>query len=136
MLSEGVFVDVLLTLLCYAYTLLIILVSSKMDEIFHISQKASRKFLHVMIGNLVFIIPFFTGYIYPVLVVAPVILVTFFVSPYTPFKSISKRLRGLANITVEGHHLGLVLYAVSFTLLASLFASRPHVIAAGILPMT
>ena len=53
MLSEGVFVDVLLTLLCYAYTLLIILVSSKMDEIFHISQKASRKFLHVMIGNLV-----------------------------------------------------------------------------------
>jgi len=135
MLSEEVFVNVLLTFLCYAYILLIIFVSSKTDKILHISQKASRKFLHAMIGNLLFIIPFFTGYIYPVLVAAPFILVTFFVSPYSPFKSISKRLKGLTNITEEGHHLGLVLYAVSFTLLTSLFASKPHVIAAGILPM-
>jgi phytol kinase len=88
-----------------------------------------------MIGNLPFIIPFFTANIYPVIVAAPFILITFFASPYSPFKGISKKMRGLADITEEGHHFGLILYAFSYTLLALFFASKPYVIAAGILPM-
>ena len=135
MFGKEVFVNVILMILCYAYILLIIFVSSKMDKLLHISQKASRKFLHAMIGNLPFIIPFFTSNIYPVLVAAPFILVTFFASPYSPSKNVSKKLSGLADITEEGHHLGLVFYAISYTFLALLFASQPYVIAAGILPM-
>lgn len=38
-------------------------------------------------------------------------------------------------MTEEGHHLGLVFYAVSYTFLAIFFSSKPYVIAAGILPM-
>jgi phytol kinase len=121
--------------LCYVYILSIIFVSGKMDKFLNISQKASRKFLHAMIGNLPFIIPFFTANIYPVLVAAPFILVTFFASPHSPVDNISKRLKGLADITEEGHHLGLVFYAISYTFLALFFASKPYVIAAGILPM-
>lgn len=135
MFGKEVFVNVILMILCYAYILFIIFVSSKMDKLLHISQKASRKFLHAMIGNLPFIIPFFTSNIYPVLVAAPFILVTFFASPYSPSKNVSKKLKGLADITEEGHHLGLVFYAISYTFLALLFASQPYVIAAGILPM-
>jgi len=135
MFSKEVLANVLLMLLCYVYILFIIFVSNKMDKLLHISQKASRKFLHAMIGNLPFIIPFFTLNIYPVLVAAPFILVTFFASPYSPLKNISKRLKGLADITEEGHPLGLVFYAVSYTFLALFFASKPYVIAAGILPM-
>ena len=135
MFSKEVFANVLLMLLCYVYILFVIFVSSKMDKLLHMSQKASRKFLHAMIGNLPFIIPFFTSNIYPVLVAAPFILVTFFASPYSPFKNVSKRLKGLADITEKGHHLGLVFYAVSYTFLALFFASKPYVIAAGILPM-
>jgi dolichol kinase len=86
-----------------------------------------------MIGNLPFVIPFFTSNIYPALVAAPFILVTFLASPYSPFKN--TKFEGLANITEEGHHLGLVLYAISYTLLAFFFASEPYVVAAGILPM-
>lgn len=125
----------LLMLSCYIYVLLIIFISGRMDRLLSISQKASRKFLHMMIGNLPFVIPFFTSTIYPVLVAAPFILVTFLASPYSPFKKITESLKGLAELTEEGHHLGLVLYAVSYTLLALLFASKPYVIAAGILPM-
>ena len=121
--------------LCYAYILVIIVISSKMTLISRISQKASRKFLHAMIGNLPFVIPFFTANIYPALVAAPFIIVTFIASPLSPFKSVSARMKGLAEITEEGHHLGLVFYAISYTVLALLFASRPYVIAAGILPM-
>lgn len=135
MFSEEVFVNILLVFLCYVYILFTIFVSGKMDKLLHVSRKASRKFLHMMIGNLPFIIPFFTSNFYPVLVAAPFILVTFFVSPYSPFKNVSKRLKGLADITEEGHHLGLVFYAVSYTFLALFFASKPCVVAAGILPM-
>jgi len=127
--------NVLLMLLCYVYILFMILISSKMTKLWHVSPKASRKFLHAMIGNLPFIIPFFTASIYPVLVAAPFILVTFIASPASPFKNISAKLKGLANLTEEGHHLGLVFYAISYTILALFFGSRPYVIAAGILPM-
>lgn len=44
--------NVLLVFLCYVYVLLVIVVSSRMDKILHISRKASRKFLQAMIGNL------------------------------------------------------------------------------------
>lgn len=135
MFNEDVFANILLMLLCYGYILFIIFVSSKLHKIRRISQKASRKFLHMIIGNLPLIIPFFTANIYPVLVAAPFILVTFFASPYSPFKNISKRLKGLTDLTEEGHPLGLVFYAVSYTVLAFFFASKPSVIAAGILPM-
>lgn len=135
MFTKELFVNFALIILCYVYILFIIFVSGKIDKFLHISQKASRKFLHAMIGNLPFIIPFFTSNIYPVLVAAPFILVTFFASPYSPVENVNKRLKGLADITEEGHHLGLVFYAVSYTFLALFFASKPYVIAAGILPM-
>ncbi len=133
--SAETLANVLLMLLCYAYILFMILVSSNMTKFWHVSPKASRKFLHAMIGNLPFIIPFFTASIYPALVAAPFILVTFIASPACPFKSISAKLKGLADLTEEGHRLGLVFYAISYTILALFFGSRPYVIAAGILPM-
>ncbi len=135
MSSEDVTRNVSLMLLCYAYIIVIIVISGRMTRTFHISPKASRKFLHAMIGNLPFVIPFFTVSIYPALVAAPFILITFIASPLSPFKNLSKKMKGLAEITEEGHHLGLVFYAISYTVLALLFASRPYVIAAGILPM-
>jgi len=134
MFNDELFVNAVLMFLCYAYIILIIFISDKMSSKLNISRKISRKFLHVMIGNLPFAIPFFTINIFPVCVAAPFILVTFFASPYTPFKSF-KKLKGLESITEEGHHLGLVFYAVSYTFLALFFASEPYVIAAGILPM-
>jgi phytol kinase len=134
-LENDVFVNVVLMFLCYAYILFIIFVSGKMDKLLNVSWKTSRKFLHAMIGNLPFIIPFFTVGIFPVLVAAPFILVTFFASPYSPFKKINKKMRGLVGITEEGHQSGLVFYAISYTFLALFFASKPCVIAAGILPM-
>jgi len=126
--------NVLLMVFCYVYVLLIIFISGKMDKL-RISRKASRKFLHAMIGNLLFVIPFFSLIIFPFLVAAPFILVTFLASPYAPIKVISRRLKGLSDISEEGHPLGLVFYAVSYTFLALFFAARPYVIAAGVLPM-
>ena len=130
---SGVLWNLLLMLLCYGYVILVVLISGKLPSALQISQKNSRRFLHLMIGNLPFVIPFFTSNICPVLVAAPFILVTFLASPYSPFKS--ERFERLASITEEGHPLGLVYYATSYTLLAFFFASEPYIVAAGILPM-
>ena len=132
---EEIFSNLLLMFLCYAYVLAIIFVSGKIDKTLHVSRKSSRKFLHIMIGNLPFIIPFFTLTIFPVLVAAPFIILTLLALPYSPFKTVSKRTKELADITEEGHQLGLVFYAISYTCLALLFASKAYIIAAGILPM-
>jgi dolichol kinase len=88
-----------------------------------------------MIGNLPFVIPFFTLPFFPTLVAAPFIVVTLLASSYGPFKTFGRRMKDLADITEEGHKLGLVFYAISYTVLAFLFGSRPYIIAAGILPM-
>lgn len=121
--------------LCYVYVAMVILVSGRLGKVAHVSRKTRRKFLHIMIGNLPFVIPFFTVGFLPGLVAAPFILLTFLASPYSPFKSTAARMRGLSDITEEGHRLGLVFYAVSYTCLAFLFPSKAYVIAAGILPM-
>jgi dolichol kinase len=133
MLSE-VSWNILLMILCYGYVLLVIIVSVRLPETILVSQKTSRKFLHAMIGNLPFILPFFTSEIYPALVAAPFVLVTFLASPYSWFKNV-KKLQGLTGITEKGHPLGLVFYALSYTLLAFIFGFKPYVVAAGILPM-
>jgi phytol kinase len=133
MLYGEVLWNLLLMLFCYIYVIVVIFISGKLPGALRVSQKTSRKFLHAMIGNLPFVMPFFTSNIYPVLVAAPFILVTFLASPYSPFKN--SKFEGLANITEEGHPLGLVLYAISYTLLAFFFASEPYAVAAGILPM-
>jgi len=135
MILEEVPVNVSLMLLCYLYILLIILVSNNMDKLLHIPRKTSRKFLHAMIGNLPFIIPFFTSNIYPVMVAAPFILVTFLASPFSPCNCITRKIKGLADITEKGHNLGLIFYAISYTFLALFFASKAYIMAAGILPM-
>jgi dolichol kinase len=86
-----------------------------------------------MIGNLPFLIPLFSSSLYPFLVASPFILVTFIASPYSPLKGIN--LRGLSDLTEEGHGIGLVLYAISYSVLALFFGSDASIIAAGILPM-
>ncbi|MCX8151324.1 MAG: SEC59/DGK1/VTE5 family protein [Candidatus Bathyarchaeota archaeon] len=139
MLDDKIFLNIMLLAACYAYVIAVIVASSRMTKLFRFSSKHSRKFLHIMIGNLPFIIPFFTlnslPLNFPFFVAAPFILVTFLATPYSPTRTLGERLKGLTGITEKGHHLGLVYYAVSYTLLALFFASKPYIIAAGVLPM-
>jgi phytol kinase len=135
MLSEECWCNVLVMALCYAYVGGVIFVASKMRLDASFSEKASRRFLHTMIGNLVFIVPFFTLPVYPVAVAAPFVVFTFLATPYSRLKVASQRLKGLVAITEKGHRLGLVFYALSYTVLALIFASRSYVMAAGVLPM-
>lgn len=122
---------------CYLYIIVIILITGKIKD--RLPKNLSRKFLHIMIGNFIWIIPFFTNVAFPLnfpfFVAAPFILLTFLVSPGTPFKGLTKKLSGLGEVTLGGHSYGLVFYAISYTILAAFFSSQPWLIAAGIIPL-
>jgi dolichol kinase len=61
--------------------------------------------------------------------------VTWIASPYSPSSRLRRKLRSLSELTEEGHHYGLILYALSYTILAYLFPHKPYIIATGILPL-
>jgi len=126
--------NLIVMIACYLYIILIIIIASYLKQ-GTLGPKSSRKFLHTMIGNLPFIMPYFTQSIFPFLVASSFILVTFLVTPYSPFPWLGAKLSGLSDLTEEGHHTGLVLYAISYSALAYFFGTRPYIVAAGIFPM-
>lgn len=138
MLDNEFILNSVLLGICYGYVLTIIFVAGKLRNS-TVLGKYSRKFLHMMIGNLVFIIPFFNFNSFPLnfpfFVAVPFVFVTFLVSPYSPL-NIGKKMKGLSSITEKGHLTGLMFYALSYTILAALFSSKPYLIAIGILPMS
>jgi len=93
--------------------------------------KVSRKILHIMTGNIAFILPFFqTREIMAFVAAGPFILFTYIMSPYSPLK----RFRG--RTSEAGHDLGLVYYAIAWTVLAYVFFDRLEIIAIGIFAMS
>jgi dolichol kinase len=113
----------------YIYVALLILFTEKV-----LSKKypvQSRKFLHIMTGNIAFILPLFeTKEIMAFIAAGPFILFTFLMSPYSPIKS----MRG--KTSEAGHGLGLVYYAITWTVLAYVFFDHREIIAMAILAMS
>jgi phytol kinase len=114
-------------LLVYVYVALLILISEKLLKNY---PNISRKFLHIMVGNILFILPLFTSReVITFLAAAPFIVLTFLISPYSPL-NIKNR------VSSAGHGFGLVYYAISWTVLAFFFYNQPWIIAVGIAAMS
>lgn len=91
----------------------------------------SRKLLHILTGNIAFLLPVFeTWWVMAFVAAGPFILFTFLMSPYSPVK----KLRG--KTSEAGHGLGLVYYAITWTVLACVFFDSRVIIAMGILAMS
>jgi phytol kinase len=113
----------------YIYVAVLILFTEKVLSKRYPVQ--SRKFLHIMTGNIAFILPLFeTREIMAFVAAGPFILFTFLMSPYSPIKS----MRG--KTSEAGHGLGLVYYAITWTVLAYAFFDHREIIAMGILAMS
>lgn len=121
--------DVIGVAFVYIYVFLLLIFTEKI-----FSKKYptfSRKFLHIMTGNIAFILPIFqTREMMSFLAAGPFILFTFLMSPYSPVKS----LRG--KTSEAGHGLGLVYYAIAWSILAYVFFDTKEVISIGILAMS
>jgi dolichol kinase len=127
-------INLVVMVVCYIYIAgVIIMVSILKQE--GLNPKKSRKLLHLLIGGLPLIMPFFTRRIFPFLVASPFVILTFLVTPSSPLTRYTKKLSILSELTEEGHHMGLVLYSLSYTILAYFFGTRPYILAMGIFPM-
>ena len=113
----------------YIYVIVLIIFTEKVFSKKYPVQ--SRKFLHIMTGNIAFILPLFqTREVMAFIAAGPFILFTFLMSPYSPIKS----MRG--KTSEAGHGLGLVYYAITWTVLAYAFFDHREIIAMAILAMS
>ena len=114
--------------LVYIYVAVLLIVTEKLLDKY---PELSRKVLHIMVGNVAFLLPIFqTREIMAFVAAGPFILFTFLMSPHTPIKSI----RG--KTSAAGHGMGLVYYSITWTILAYLFFDNMVIIAIGILAMS
>jgi dolichol kinase len=112
----------------YIYVAVMLIVTEKA---LHKYPSVSRKVLHIMVGNVAFLLPIFqTREIMAFIAAGPFIIFTFLMSPHTPIKSI----RG--KTSAAGHSMGLVYYSITWTVLAYVFFDNMVVIAIGILAMS
>lgn len=117
--------DILGLALVYSYVAIVLFIGGNFQN-----PNFSRKFIHIMVGNIIFILPVFkTWWVMTFLAAAPFIPLTFLISPYSPIKMEHK-------VSSYGHGLGLVYYSISWTLLALLFFDRPWIIGIGIAAMS
>ena len=120
--------DIAGLLLVYIYVAILLIVTEKILDKW---PELSRKFLHIMVGNVAFLLPIFqTSWIMAFIAAGPFILFTFLMSPHTPIKSIRGRT------SAAGHGMGLVYYSITWTVLAYLFFDNMVIIAIGILAMS
>ncbi len=114
--------------LVYIYVAILLIITEKLLSKY---PNISRKVLHIMVGNVAFILPIFeTKEIMAFIAAGPFIIFTFLMSPYTPIKSIK------GKTSAAGHGMGLVYYSITWTVLAYLFFENMIVIAIGILAMS
>jgi dolichol kinase len=120
--------DLLGLLIVYIYVSFLLLLTEK---IFKKYPNFSRKILHIMTGNIAFFLPIFqTRYVMAFMAAGPFIFFTFLMSPYSPIKLIK------GKTSAAGHGMGLVYYAITWTILAYLFFDNMIVIAIAILAMS
>ncbi len=81
-----------------------------------VQGSTSRKIVHLAVGNVVLVFPFFFSNVWTALI-GPLFFIpfTYFTSPASPIKKF--RLKGVG----DGHAFGTVFYAISLTVLVGLF---------------
>lgn len=114
--------------LVYIYVAILLLITEKILAKY---PQMSRKILHIMTGNIAFLLPVFqTREVMAFLAAGPFILFTFLMSPYSPIKSIK------GKTSEAGHGMGLVYYAIAWTVLAYVFFDHKEIIAIAIFAMS
>lgn len=129
MVSSG---DALGLLLVYLYVASVVLLAKLLDRMG--IDDCKRKTVHIMVGNIVFIWWIFDSpYIMAFLAAAPFIPLLYLVSPASRSSRFKETFLGSA--TKEGHDLGLVYYAISWTILAFFFFDFRAAASVGIISM-
>ncbi|MBE6499131.1 MAG: phosphatidate cytidylyltransferase [Methanobrevibacter thaueri] len=109
-----IFSDILALIIVYVYVAVIFVIA---ETVLKTRPEVSRKFLHIMVGNMIFAMPFFTNpWVMVWFLTLPITIVLFFLTQYSPIKIKN-------SVTESGHALGLFFYAGIWTVLIAIFAT-------------
>lgn len=109
-----IFSDILALIVVYIYVAIIFVVA---ELVLKTRPEVSRKFLHIMVGNMIFAMPFFSDpWVMVWFLTLPITIVLFFLTEYSPIKIEN-------SVTESGHALGLFFYAGIWTLLIAIFTT-------------
>ncbi|WP_297979919.1 diacylglycerol/polyprenol kinase family protein [uncultured Methanobrevibacter sp.] len=104
--------DVVALIIVYAYVIVIFFLAEK---VLKSRPEVSRKFLHIMIGNMIFAMPFFSdAWVMLLFITLPITVALFFLTEYSPIKIENE-------MTESGHALGLFFYAGIWSILLFIF---------------
>ena len=130
-----IFSDILALIIVYIYVAVIFVVA---EMVLKARPEVSRKFLHIMVGNMIFAMPFFSDpWVMVWFLTLPITIALFFLTEYSPVKIEN-------SVTESGHALGLFFYAGIWTILIAIFtiiapANDPKfyiwIVALAIVPM-
>ena len=120
------FADIIVLILVYIYVIAIFILSEK---VLKTKPEVSRKFLHIMVGNMIFAMPFFSDpWVMVWFLTLPITIALFFLTEYSPIKIEN-------SVTESGHALGLFFYAGIWTVLIAVFSNYLWIVALAIVPM-
>lgn len=118
--------DIILVIAAYVYVGIIFMIGEKG---FKKHPKLGRKFIHIMTGNIIFFMLFFSNSYVPVITITiPIIIILFLISEHSPIK-----IPNMAS--AAGHGLGLVYYALIWTILLLIFPNDMWIAAIGVATM-
>ena len=107
------FSDIIALIIVYLYVVVIFLLAEK---VLKSRPEVSRKFVHIMVGNMIFAMPFFSDpSILLWFITLPITIALFFLTEYSPITIHN-------SVTESGHALGLFFYALIWTVLIAVFA--------------
>ena len=105
-----IFSDILALIIVYVYVAVIFVIA---EMVLKTRPEVSRKFLHIMVGNMIFAMPFFADpWTMVWFLTLPITIGLFFLTEYSPIKIEN-------SVTESGHALGLFFYALIWTILNS-----------------
>lgn len=121
-----IFTDIIALIVVYAYVIAIFIIAEK---VLKSRPEFSRKFLHIMVGNMIFAMPFFSNpWVMIIGLTLPASIGTFLLTEYSPIKIEN-------SMTESGHALGLFFYSAIWTILLIVFGNNLWIVALAIVPL-
>ena len=121
-----IFTDIIALIVVYVYVIAIFIIAEK---VLKSRPEFSRKFLHIMVGNMIFAMPFFSNpWVMIFGLTLPASIGTFLLTEYSPIKIEN-------SMTESGHALGLFFYSAIWTILLVIFGSHLWIVALAIVPL-
>jgi phytol kinase len=121
------FVDLVVLAMAFIWVIGVLVVGESLRRLGNYPTAMTRKFIHLFAGFAVFTVPFYTNAWAAIIVAVTFVILILLASPKSPIKSLKSMFEVMAREEdyLSGHIWGPFLYAISITILVSLFTLLP-----------